>query len=347
MKTKFSIFSFQNSVSGEGGSQPLETENLKLETCRAFTLLEVLVVIALLSFIVLALMAVFSNTEAVLRSNLTQGDVLGSGRAVMDLISRDLETMAPSDGNSNNFNNGVNYPAVNFAVTGTNGDNVYPPLLQSLPGSSVSRTNVLENFFILGRDNVNGAPSWTGAGYAVVEEPAGGGLYSLYRFTTAPPYPAMSFGPEYVFYANADNNIFYPNRTNNFQSFLAAPTNYSHLVDGVVELRVRAYDAKGYLMNGTLQWNGTKWVANTNVYSNTSFFTLLPPNGENGFYFYSNALPASVEVELGLLENRVLQHAEAIDDPTIRSNYLAQHAGQVHVFRQRFWIRNFDPSAYQ
>jgi hypothetical protein len=30
-----------------------------------------------------------------------------------------------------------------------------------------------------------------------------------------------------------------------------------------------------------------------------------------------------------------------------QSNYLAQQAGKMHVFRQRVWIRNVDPSAYQ
>ena len=38
---------------------------------------------------------------------------------------------------------------------------------------------------------------------------------------------------------------------------------------------------------------------------------------------------------------------ESIGDATARNTYLAQQAGKVHVFRQRVWIRNVDPSAYQ
>jgi hypothetical protein len=65
---------------------------------------------------------------------------------------------------------------------------------------------------------------------------------------------------------------------------------------------------------------------------------------------FSNTLPASVEIQLGILEDRTIQRAESLPDLTpvwARSNYLAQQAGKVHVFRQRFPIRNVDPSAYQ
>ena len=66
---------------------------------------------------------------------------------------------------------------------------------------------------------------------------------------------------------------------------------------------------------------------------------------------YSNTLPAAVEVELGVLEDRSIQRAESLPDGAAvswaRSNYLAQQAGKVHLFRQRFPIRNVDPSAYQ
>ena len=69
-----------------------------------------------------------------------------------------------------------------------------------------------------------------------------------------------------------------------------------------------------------------------------------------GFYMFSNTLPASVEIDLGVLEDRAIQRALSL--PKVppgwaQSNYLAGRAGQVHVFRQRVWIRNVDPSAYQ
>jgi hypothetical protein len=74
--------------------------------------------------------------------------------------------------------------------------------------------------------------------------------------------------------------------------------------------------------------------------------TLAP--GEVGFYgFTNNAVPAYVELELGVLEPAVLKRYDSIPDPLIASNFLAAHAGNVHLFRQRIAIRNVDRTAYQ
>jgi hypothetical protein len=63
---------------------------------------------------------------------------------------------------------------------------------------------------------------------------------------------------------------------------------------------------------------------------------------------FSNTLPASVEIEMGVLEDRSLRRAESLSGShSALTNYLAGCAGQVHVFRQRVSIPNVDPSAYQ
>ena len=84
------------------------SENLILKrrvtrTADAFTLVEILVAMVLMSFIVLALMAVFNSTQTAFRARLTQTDVLESGRATMDLITEDLKEMTPSVDYSNNL----------------------------------------------------------------------------------------------------------------------------------------------------------------------------------------------------------------------------------------------------
>ena len=288
------------------------------DTCQAFTLIEVLVVMALMGLIVLALMRVFDGTQTAFRSGVTQTDVLESGRAVTDLIKSDLEIMTPSLSASN---------AIVYAST-TNNVNLYvavrtyasppSPLVQSLVGSSSGqlRTNVLEEFFILTRQN----RTWTGIGYVVGTNSPDGALYPLYRFSMSTNM--MAAGPASLYNAFASIPL-----TN-------SPP-WSHLMDGVVGLRVRAYDTNGIWMNGT---NGT--------YNAPNFCTNSTMWGETGFYMFSNMLPASVEVELGVLEDRTLQRAESL--PVVaQPNYLAGHAGQVHIFRQRAWIRNMDPAAYK
>ena len=284
----------------------------------AFTLVEVMVVAAMLVLIVLALMTVFNGTQTAFRAGITQTDVLESGRAVSDLIKSDLEGMTPSYGVSN--------VTVNFYMNTNLG---YTPLIQPLPGGTQPRSYVLENFFILTRQN----RTWTGVGY-VVDTSSSSPINPLYRFSMSTN--VMAADPVVLF--------------NIFTNFVAtsAFTNMSHLVDGVVNLRVRAYDTNGYWMTNTTEIYGGQFVTNRNVLFSA------PVLGEVGFYMYSNTVPASVEMELDVLEDRTLQRAESLPNnvpvpPPLdrRTLYLQDHAGQVHVFRQRAWIRNVDPSAYQ
>ncbi len=110
------------------------------------------------------------------------------------------------------------------------------------------------------------------------------------------------------------------------------PPGVSQILPGVMSFKVRAFDTNGFWITT----NHANFVA-----TNTAF-------GEVKWYgFYSNAVPAAVEVELGVLEDRTLQRVQSISGLTHQSNYLAQQAGKVHLFRQRFTIRNVDPSAYQ
>jgi hypothetical protein len=152
-------------------------------------------------------------------------------------------------------------------------------------------------------------------------------LYALYRFFTNHPVAAVD--PVFIF-------------TNDFGNFLTNVTSGSHLLDGVVALTVRAYDVNGGLMTNNITYSGGQYVTNKNV-------LYFPPVwGQAGFIMFSNTLPASVEVEMGVLEDRALQRADALSGShQAQTNYLAGSAGQVHIFRQRVSIPNVDPAAYQ
>lgn len=299
----------------------------------AFTLVEILVVLALLSLIVFALMAVFSGTQKAFRASLTQTDSLEGGRAVMDLIASDLSTMTPSGGYSNVIYVGglPSIPCPNFSATLVNFTYPPSPLIQPLIGTSgVDRTDILQNFFILSKANLNGVPSWVATGYSVSTNLSDGTLYPLYRYYMTTNVASGTFGL-YVLW------------TNFLALNYADSTNWSHLMDGVVDLTVRAYDTNGVWMT-----NGYQDPLAFHV--NNVFFLGhdVAPNyiQDPDFYFFSNTVPASVQVELGTIEDRTLQHAEGLSGVG-QSNYLSQTAAQVHLFRRRVWIRNLDPTAYQ
>ena len=305
--------------SGMAAGFSIENRELKIEN--GFSLVEVLVVVSLLSLIVLALMAVFSSTQRAFRAAVTQTDVLEGSRAAVELIASDLRAMTPSYGVSNG-------PVNFFVVANSYG---YAPLAQSLPGGSVLRTNLLNYFFVLGRENTK----WTATGY-IVDTTSSSPLYPLYRFyaetnTAYSPQLLVQQFANYVFYAQW--------------------TNMSHLIDGVVHLTVRAYDPNG-------KWINNFYQPYTNA-ANTEFVFSAPYGnsyGEAQMYMYGTTVPASVELEMGVLEDQTLARAEsrgiagkAPNDPlaAVQWQYLQSQSGTVHVFRQRVTIPNVDRTAYQ
>ena len=60
-------------------------------------------------------------------------------------------------------------------------------------------------------------------------------------------------------------------------------------------------------------------------------------------FLFSNDLPAFVDVEVGVLEPTYLKQFQSLSafDTNAAQNFLANHAGKVHFFRERVPIRNF------
>ncbi|MEI2727030.1 MAG: hypothetical protein V9H26_27080 [Verrucomicrobiota bacterium] len=276
-----------------------------------FSLIEILVVVGLLSIIILGLVAMFSQTQRAFRLGMAQVDVLESGRAVTDMLTRELSQMTPSHESN----------AVNFYTS----LKPVPPLKQELAGNPIPfRTNLIEELYFLTKEN----QTWTGIGYYVGG--ADGGMGTLYRYVSNSIYP----GRLYTGYNQRLNDAI------NRNTF----TNLNRILDGVVHFKVRAYNPAG------------QWITSTN-----QFTTNNPPNavvrepgsalyagGESEFYrFTNNVVPAFVELELGVLEEKAIVRARTITDTLSRSNYLAREAGRVHLFRLRVPVRNVDPTAYR
>jgi type II secretory pathway pseudopilin PulG len=311
----------------------IENRKSKIENGGAFTLIEVLVVVVLMSFIILALMAVFNGTQTAFRASITQTDVLEGGRATMGMIKSDLEGMTPSFLNTPNFVVGTDR-VPNFYAGATNS------FMQPLTGSSASRVNVMEDVFFITREN----QTWKGVGYFVRSNILNSAQVMvgtpgvLYRFETN--YSASQF-------ARFAQTQYGPFAAYDLARTTTNGVGVSRILDGVMAFRVRAYDTNGIWMttNVVVVVNGT---TNLIVLAYPTNSLTAVTGDPAAIYMYSNALPASVEIELGVLEDRALQRVESLNGSLqAQNNYLAQQAGKVHVFRQRVWIRNVDPSAYQ
>ncbi|MGD0615999.1 MAG: hypothetical protein ABSA69_11215 [Verrucomicrobiota bacterium] len=325
-------------------------------------MIEILVVVALLSVIVLGLMAMFNQTQRAFRLGMSQTDVLESGRMATEILAREIGQTTPS---YFDWTNGIppaqqpNYywlfGAPNFYSQTTNAS------YQSLPGSTallstnvLYRTNILDDVFFLVRNN----QTWTGIGYFVrtnrnddPELPGGvGPAGTLYRFETSEPVSQFQIDPAALFY---DFNLARSELLTN---------GVSKILHGVVHFRVRPFDASGWLIpnnpiyfNPTNSPNPNSFNSLTNLpafVSSNLFFDLnnqyyVSGSGEIGaFVFFSNAVPAAVEMELGILEPQVYDQYQSIPVLPAQQAFLTNQAPHVHLFRQRIPIRMVDPTAY-
>jgi len=292
---------------------------------RAFSLIEIIVVVGLMSFIIFGLVLMFSETQHAFKLGTTQVDVLEGGRAAMGLVQRDLLQVAPA-------RKGVLSGATNFFTA------LLPyPLIQDLPGNKPTRTNVLQDLFFLSREN----QSWSGIGYVVRTNAPGGrtdiplsGMGTLYRFQT---------NHSAAFFASAPKSF-----GSEFDTAKQNETNMNKVMEGVVHFTVRTFDANGLRLDPSRLSFSNRGHPNvfTNVPGNI-FFGASSYGESDWSSFQSNAVPAAVEIELGVLEDAALAKAKAITDVNRRYAYLTNQASRVHLFRLRVPIRNVDPTAYQ
>jgi len=256
---------------------------------------------------------------------MTQVDTLESGRIVTDIMTRELSQMTPSY-----VSNGVNF----YAQLALGAPGGFTFSRQELPGSPLpGRTNLLEELFFVTKTN----QTWLGIGYVVLTNRPNTAVWER---------PWAGVGTLYRFSGTATSG---QNPAGLFSSYLYTTpfTNLSRILDNVVHFKVRAYDPDG------------KWITTTNQFATNRFGAVInavvrEPGvasyafGESEYYLLTtNAVPASVELELGILEERAAERARSISDPVAREKFLAQQAGKVHLFRWRVPVRNVDPTAYQ
>ena len=322
--------------SGLAGGRTLLRPGRARSEAGGFSLVEILLVTVLLSLIMLALMSVFNATQAAFRASITQTDVLEGSRATMDLMTSDFRQMVASGGGMGTNRNSLlepgftaspdNLPSapVNFWVSDP-GVTVIQPLVGTDPATN--RINQVQSVFILTKV----ADVWKGVGY-FVDTNSTTYIYPLYRFDSS----VMSGRPTpYQIFSN-----FCLNASAFSLPVLANNTNVHHLVDGVLHFNVRAYDTNGVVLTNGFGLNQAYNVKNARFYNAVG--------GEVAMYMCSNTVPAAVEIQLGVMEDRILQRASSMPmGSPAQVNYLAQQAGKLHVFRQRVNIPSVDPYAYQ
>lgn len=300
---------------------------------RALTILEMLVSVALLSFIVLGLTAMFIQTQKAFKTGIKQTTVTDAGRSVLDMIASDLSQMTDPHFTNVYFptNGGGGPPTLNWAtVPGM----TLRQIINNGNGITV-RTNVLQDIFLTFQTN----NMWVGVGYTVSNwfTNAGGGsipgVGTLYRYvstTTAPLYATNWL------YSNFNNYI----AANNFTNSV-----FHRIADGVIHLKLTAFDATGNEMYWEPYYDpyGSFQVPSGQEQYSLQY-PVIVPNPTNLNLVQTNYLPHSIDIELGVLEPEAFEHARALFSagpgalPAAQGYLVTNAANQVEIFRQHVII---------
>lgn len=246
-----------------------------LRRSRGFTLLELLVAVSLLSVVVLALYAVFNQTQKAFRASLNQTDVGEAGRAAFDLLVRDLERSVRLQELADPLtNNGVNLVLRRLVGPGLE------PLIPSLAGPG-RLENAFDEVFFVTRHPVQ-PNRYEPQGFFVSAESKPGvfptdGVGTLYRLFQPPSFPNytrpnQSFPNGWLDYMSISNRTSAQfTRSQEIKNkYFARPTgpdlvipfrtNSSRLIDGVVLFRVSACAANGRIYDRYDDWFRTNEV---------------------------------------------------------------------------------------
>jgi prepilin-type N-terminal cleavage/methylation domain-containing protein len=334
---------------------------------RAFTVIELMLAVAILGIIVFALYSVFNQTQRALRRSEAATDVGQRARALSEIIALEIEQAQATRSFylTNISGSRVSVKEVNM-LGGIERDPPQTFVMTSSDPYILPRTNFIHSIFFYN----NRTNAWQGIGYRVVFFTNGVG--SLQRFET------NIFGHRP--YLNLGNfNFLATELTTNTTS-----TNlFRTIADGVVHLTFIPYDHNG----NRLGWDtgnhlaakyGTENYYDTNHYyvtrmrfaptdavntadpaksdtTDTNLATVILregipvpayPNTPNvqyttRFQFFSNSLPAYIEMEFGMLEPETLsQYYTMLDDKNPNAaKFLQRQIAKVHLFRQRIPIR--------
>ncbi len=289
----------------------------------AFSVLEIMVAVALLSVIIVGLLAMFYQVQRAFRAGTAQVDVMEGGRATMNLLTRDLQGMTAA--NSSFITNCVIIPTPTNTFTS-----------QEL-SSGAPRDNVMQDVCFLSRNN----DDWIGVAYRFSNSVSG--LGTLYRRVIVRQSDSH---PDTNFWIVSDLSLQLCTSTP-----YNAPDRYNRVLDGVVSLRITPFDTNGVIYADN---DPTRAPAATDAFGNTNANVHVindavagSPSPVGFFEFFSNALPAYLDIELSILEPSAIEKFNARVDPALAypqsidraTNYLARQIGRIHVFRQRVAVR--------
>jgi len=326
--------------------------HLRARRSQAFTLLELLVAVSVMTLVIYVLYALFDQTQMALRKNAAQVDVNEGGRAAMEMIVRELSQMEVSGYPAiTNLQTKVISPGSTSFFSRVTPDNTalllayqsdaLPPEEDAWAIEQGFRTNILQDFTFT---------SWGDSGflmtsYRVIDVTNGIGTLARYRINGTLPVPPPEDEEKYTkterfnfrFHkvANTPNSVFEP------------------ITDGVIHLRISPYDQLGRpLGHDRMFYDPLGLNLERHGAAGQALFPIDPNRPVDGTLIqdhyvqsraeFYGALPSYFDVEMAVLEPQIVKQVWSLPPKPkeVRANFLGRQIGKVTLFRQRVPIRD-------
>jgi len=272
-------------------------------------MVEILTAVAITTLIVFALVSMFNTTTKALLMGIKQKDVWVSARASFGLLSTDIEKVSAGGYATIGGKNELRISALTFGPP-------FPSSGLQLPNLTVIN-NQLQDFYLLSRDGSR----WDLSIYRIIRENPNVGVGTLFRFhTNYTTYNLLNSENLPIDYSPV-SLMANPNPFKWANDVFVA--NSSRMVDGVIHLRMVAYDNDGRELYPT----------NAVEYSVTG----------SSFEFGGETLPAAVDLEMFVMEPERINEFRAQSGDIAKRNYLQEHIGNIQMFRTRIPIRKDVP----
>jgi type II secretory pathway component PulJ len=282
---------------------------------RAFTLVEILTALAITTIIVIALVSMFNASTKALQVANRQTDIWESARATFGILKRELgEVSAGGDPARVNLF-AANGPA-RIILKGE------PMRLQDIYFLTRDNNQWTANVFLLGADRLSDDPD--------------AAVATLYHYRKN--YPVVTaYGDDQLDMDLAISALRHPlgQARDALEKQLddvanGRPINPTNSVNvmakGIIHLRLVAYAQDG------------RAFAPTNT-SNMEIYDELGPGFVSRMYFSEDKLPASLDLEMFVLEPDRIEEFRSQGGPIARQLYLEKHENSIQLFRTRIPIR--------
>lgn len=285
---------------------------------RAFTLVEILTALAITTIIVIALVSMFNASTKALQVANRQTDIWEAARASFGILKREIGEVSAGGAARRMSLFSANDPGAVYTLPVPNLNDPVPLRRKDIYLLTREGNQWIANVFLLGRDRQSDPDA---------------AVATLYHYRTT--YPVVTTFD--VTTQDIDRDIADP-----LHPLPRAVAALDKHLDDLANLRPTDGTVNA-MAKGIVHLQLVAYAADGRAFTNTAALTPPPPDDHyidlDTLWFRGDILPASLDLEMFVLEPDRIEEFRAQAGPIARQLYLEKHINSIQLFRTRIPIR--------